>query len=151
MNGDRKVWNQVWHTKWKKKNYNGSPYPEVTHRETHKTSVCHNQRPRTKSQPWRDSRLQVHTQQKYHNFSFKQNMMYNLIYKETGRLPSHMKGKIGWSQESSKYADGVPSYHSMCVPCTGDLNLCQNTNVHNNVLFPIYLLSSCLLKQQLEI
>lgn len=49
----------------------------------------------------RESRLQVCTQQKYHNFSFKQNQTYNLNNKETahaspsGRLPSHTKGKLG--------------------------------------------------------
>lgn len=56
--------------------------------------------------------------------------MYNLNKEETahaslsGRWPSHMKEKTGWSQGSSKYADGLQSSHSMCVPCMGNLNLC---------------------------
>lgn len=63
-------------------------------------------------------------------FQAKQDKTYNLNNKETvhasssGRLPSHMKGKIGWSQESSKYADGLQSSHPMCVPCIYNLNLC---------------------------
>lgn len=67
-----------------------------------------------------DSGLQIHTQLKYQIFSFKQNKMDNLKNKETaraslsGRLPSCMKGTTGWSQESSEYADGHQSSHSLC-------------------------------------
>lgn len=54
------------------------------------------------------------------HFLFQINKMYNLNKEESahaflsGKWPSHMKEKIGWSQESSEYADGLLSSHFMC-------------------------------------
>lgn len=54
-------------------------------------------------------------------FPFKENKKYNrnneetAYFSPTGRLPSHMKGKIGLSQQSSKYT--VPNLGEFPILC----------------------------------